>query len=744
MTLEEELNWYKTHERVTGCRNTVAMEQAGFILLGKEHVTAIINVDDFNYYNDTYSHAYGDMILGKIGEYLREIFGDECVFGLGSDEFEIFLPGNEEHFLKLYRELEDRLRYSCIVDGRRISLTLSTGYAYGVTNSVDEELNMSHMAANNMYEAKREGKMRCLGSPYTETSLIRSSKYSGKIYRNDELDPLTGLLNMVAFRERARKMLRREEISDRESVVVFFNIVNFKRFNEKYGYECGDELLKGFAEDLKDFFEGDLISRFFEDHFCVITGRDMVEDTMHLLRECLRRPLKNSILNMNAGIYVLKGNERIIEAVDRARIAAESIPKHSEECYRFYDEIMDRMLSRQKYIIENLDKALQDGDLRVYLQPVIRSMTGELCGAEALARWVDPEYGVLPPQAFISILEENRLIHKLDSHIVNEVCRVYRERADKGLKNVPVSFNLSRLDFELCDMVKVVEDATERYHVPREMVHVEITESILNDDEQCIRTGTARFHKLGYQVWMDDFGSGYSTLNVLKEYDFDELKIDMKFLSSFSEKSKKIITSIIDMAKKLGIQTLAEGVETQEQAEFLRSVGCEKLQGYYFGRPEPVEELLAGMESGRFTRESARLASYHDDIGKINLIDEHSMAIVEYIPDGARVLYHNEAFNRTLDSLGSSIDIAEARINDDNFPLVRIFNTFIQKLAVTKTAERINFVDNGRNCTMLGRIVAHKGERFAIQVFLVNLSMAEDVYQEQEADNEIYTTKYSI
>jgi EAL domain-containing protein (putative c-di-GMP-specific phosphodiesterase class I) len=183
-------------------------------------------------------------------------------------------------------------------------------------------------------------------------------------------------------------------------------------------------------------------------------------------------------------------------------------------------------------------------------------------------------------------LENYQLIHKLDSYIIKEVCKIYRFNIDNKIEMIPVSFNLSKLDFILTDIEKVIDDLVTEYKVPHDMLNIEITESMFVENASLIGCTIDRFHSKGYKVWMDDFGSGYSSLNILKDYNFDELKIDMAFLSNFSEKSKKILKSIVLMAKEIGIKTLAEGVETKEEFEFLRDIGCEKIQGYYFGKQE--------------------------------------------------------------------------------------------------------------------------------------------------------------
>ena len=247
-------------------------------------------------------------------------------------------------------------------------------------------------------------------------------------------------------------------------------------------------------------------------------------------------------------------------------------------------------------MISHIDDAIANGYIKIYYQPVVRTITETFCGMEALARWIDPQYGFLNPGVFIGALEDSRQIHKLDSHVVELVCKEMRTELDNGRPMVPVSFNLSRLDFVGCNIFEVVERALAQYGIDHELIRVEITESIMASDTY-IQREIERFRLAGYEVWMDDFGSGYSSLNTLKDYKFDELKIDMAFLSNLNDISRIIISSMVRMAKCLGLKTLAEGVETQEQMDFLKEIGCEKAQGYYYGKPQPLADTMKHMET---------------------------------------------------------------------------------------------------------------------------------------------------
>ena len=414
-----------------------------------------------------------------------------------------------------------------------------------------------------------------------------------------EKDRLTGLLTRDEFHRQA------DYIKAGGLAVVWFNLDNFKMFNKRFGFEHGDDILKEIALILGSTFSHDtdrnsLIARFSDDNFVVLTDWTMVEINIDTVQEYLYSLHENVTLRLRAGIYFPSENDDIRSSCDRAKLACDSIRKnHSVSSCMFHDG-MSRELSLQQHILDTLEAAMARGYISVLYQPIVRLATGKICGAEALARWNDDEKGIIPPPT----LENYREIHKLDVYAVKRVCNDYRARNEAGLPLVPVSVNLSRLDFELCDIIGEIEEAVTLCNIPRSMVKIEITESINDKDMTVLNLGIEKFRALGYEVWMDDFGSGYSSLNVLKDYNFDTIKFDMKFLHGFdinkSEKAKYIISSNLEMARLMGMQALAEGVETSGQLEYLRSIGFDKAQGYYFGRPMKLDELFAlerGIES---------------------------------------------------------------------------------------------------------------------------------------------------
>ena len=411
-----------------------------------------------------------------------------------------------------------------------------------------------------------------------------------------DIDSLTGILTRSGFIGHAKN------ISPAGMAVIWFNLDNFKMFNKRFGFDRGDEILKEIAMILGSIFPSDdsnhnLLARFSDDNFVVFTEWTMAEANIESVQEYLYSLHENVTLRLRAGIYFPSENEDIRLSCDRAKLACDSIRKnHSVSSCMFHDG-MSRELALQQYILDTLDAALTHEYITVLYQPIVRLSTGKICGAEALARWNDPEAGIISPAKFIPTLEKYREIHRLDIYAMKRVCSDYMTRNKEGLPVVPVSVNLSRLDFELCNIINEIELAMTLSNIPRSMMNIEITESINDEDMTVLNLGIERFRALGYEVWMDDFGSGYSSLNVLKDYSFDTIKFDMKFLHGFdvnkSEKAKYIISSNLEMARLMGMQALAEGVETPEQLKYLRSIGFDKAQGYYFGRPMKLDELFA-------------------------------------------------------------------------------------------------------------------------------------------------------
>ena len=410
-------------------------------------------------------------------------------------------------------------------------------------------------------------------------------------------DELTSIPSMRWFRRIVTALILGSAMDRARRTFLYFDVEHFKAYNEKYGYKKGDELLKKIALILKDTFADEPVARFSDDHFVAYAGIEHLEEKIASAREKVGALDKEIRIDLKTGSCTpaMAGND-VGLALDRARVACNLLKRQYASCYLAYDEELAKKTSRKQYVINSIDSAVENGWIKVFYQPVVKCAdgNGELVGLEALARWDDPTLGLLPPFQFIETLEEYREIHKLDKCIIEQVCRDLREDLDLGRKAVPVSLNFSRLDFELYDVPSFLLEMTRKYDIPSSMLDVEITESALTDQFGLLQENMRRLREANFSLWLDDFGSGYSSLNVLKDFSFDVLKIDMIFLRNFSleGKSVPIITMIITLAKLLGMVTLCEGVETGEQFEFLQKAGCDKAQGYYFSKPLPRKELL--------------------------------------------------------------------------------------------------------------------------------------------------------
>ena len=418
-------------------------------------------------------------------------------------------------------------------------------------------------------------------------------------------DKLTGLLSFEYFTEQIKERIARYNIQRGDSVYLFINIANFKIYNDQKGFEKGNDFLRDVGRIISDVFNSlALVSRQSDDHFVVFARNDNIEGKIQEINrrvEALDNDVKPAI---KVGIFeVYNPDEDPHYSVEKARYAYSELKRSgSGKRFMFYDDQMHDNYLMVQYIVTHIDEAIEQGYLRAYYQPVVWSKGRTLCGAEALARWIDPKYGFLSPGKFIPALENAQLVYKLDKEILRLVCQDIRYNLDHGLPVLPVSINFSRADFGLIDIVDVVSKTVEEYGVPHELLHIEITESALTDEEDILKDTINRLHKNGFATWLDDFGSGYSSFNVLKDYEFDVLKLDMKFLTGFgeNEKSRSLIRSVINMADQIGMKTLCEGVETMEQAAFLEEASCGRLQGFLYGKPLSYQDMMDRIKNGEF------------------------------------------------------------------------------------------------------------------------------------------------
>ncbi|WP_298588416.1 EAL domain-containing protein [uncultured Megasphaera sp.] len=399
-------------------------------------------------------------------------------------------------------------------------------------------------------------------------------------------------------------------------------------------------------------------------------------------------------------------------------------------------ETVDRDV--RDYVINHLDEAIENHWIQVYYQPVIRTLTGEVCGMEALARWVDPQLGFLSPASFIPVLEQVRLIHRLDAFVLDEVCHMLSQRLRHDLPITPVSFNLSRYDFDMLDVFSLIETARTAYDLPRDFLHVEITESALARNASTVHQALDRLRSKGYEVWLDDFGSDYSSLNILKDYTFDLIKLDMEFLRSFTETSRCIIRSVVAMAKDLGIKTLAEGVETREHAEFLAAIGCGRQQGYYYGKPCPLAGTLAHIEAEGRRMEPRKWCHYYDAASMVIRQTDRTSALFDSQEDGRlRFLYANQPYQEQIQALGYHLQDITENLSNSSYPLSQTFRNFVNRSRETKQTESFCYIDGGDYVNVHVRVVCEMNHHHLIHVEFENISQSATGLQLEKLDDRL-------
>ncbi len=561
----------------------------------------------------------------------------------------------------------------------------------------------------------------------------------------DNIDELTGLYNLNGILSHLQS--HDKSAADSSSVIIYLNVMNFKAFNHRYGFVGGNEFLRGLAGEIKGLFPEELIARTAGDQFIILANsldEKEITDRLTMLSEASTKHDKGLRLHIKAGIYQEAGDEADpVIMIDRAKTACDDIIRVYDKNINFYDEALGKKNELRQYVIDNFENAFENRYFKVYYQKEVRALTGKVCGYEALARWMDPKYGIISPAIFVEVLENVHLVHKLDTYIIEQVCHDIRQDIEYGLAVMPVSVNLSQLDFELCDILAEVNKCRAKYDIPVNLINIEITESAIAAGESFLNDQIKSFRKEGYQVWMDDFGAGYSSLNNLKIYDFDMLKIDMNFLRDFenNQRTKVILSSIVNMAKELGIHTLAEGVETTEQYEFLRRIGCERLQGYLFGKPIPVDDMDFDQEYSFDNCEDASLNSYYDNIGAVNFMGttplrEKNMevfnnlpiAVIEIKDNNMSFLYANSAYEQVLSSIGIP-SLAEADRRNSNHDLTEVKRI----LELSRKAEKAynhraegDFIVNGSLLSTKIRFLSRHGEKAAFAMVTRNLTVYGD------------------
>ena len=431
----------------------------------------------------------------------------------------------------------------------------------------------------------------------TDIAKIRTGKVKGTMNSNN----LSDYYYNHSFMERLRKRL--PEILPNTYCILAIDIEHFRLFNKLYGRSSGDEVIRYIYTCLKQSaLEYDGIDAYLGgDNFVAFLPDD--DEVLNNIRQKIIKKFSEwnntSAFFPLFGVYTIKDTSVLPELMyDHAMLAL----SHAEEDYKWhicrYTIEMESSLEKEVYLLAAIEEGLEKGEFTFFAQPQCNIATGQIVGAEALVRWQKPDGEVLLPGGFIPVLEKNKMIDQLDRYVWEKVCQWLKGWIDQGYSPVPISINVSRIDIYAMDVPKYIFSLLEKYQIPEHLIKIEITESAYTENNNRISHAVNTFRNRGLVVMMDDFGCGYSSLNMLKNIPVDVLKLDMRFLQFKEEerqKSANILESIVNMAGLLHLPIVVEGVENESQEKFVQKLGCRYIQGFYYYKPLPIkkfEELL--------------------------------------------------------------------------------------------------------------------------------------------------------
>lgn len=416
------------------------------------------------------------------------------------------------------------------------------------------------------------------------------------VRKKAELDDLTGVYTRQVFFQKAEALLK--DHPERQFDLMISDIVDFKGINELYGSAIGDEILRRYGNVLAMGISDEvLVGRYGGDQFVLLSSHEFIEaaakaeNQSWFFKDDIAPKLPKTVVKF--GVYQnVKHDKSLISTCDKAHLALNSIKHQYDKMIAVYDDSLRHSLDVERKIEGSMYDALEQGQFKVFYQPKHDTITGALVGAEALIRWVHPEYGFMSPADFIPLFERNGFIVQADYYVWKRTCSNLRRWIDAGIRVVPISVNSSKLTFKQENMLDYLGEITDQFDIDPSLIHLEITETLMEDDTDALVARLQEIKAKGYQIELDDFGSGYSSLNILSALPLDVVKLDMSFMKQFGdEKRAKVLAACIKLAKELGYKTVSEGVELEEQNGVLAHLGVDAIQGYYYSKPLPEEEF---------------------------------------------------------------------------------------------------------------------------------------------------------
>ncbi|MEG1073553.1 MAG: EAL domain-containing protein [Ruthenibacterium sp.] len=625
-------------------------------------------------------------------------------------------------------------------------------------------VNVEHHTADNELAAMRLGVSDFIAKPYhpelvhQRVQNVVNRREMEQMRRHVECDELTGIYNRASFVKATQELFAKNSAA--RYVLLRWDIERFKVVNELFGTETGDKVLRVFAQCLRHRIDGcGTYARLDADNFACCYPYEYL-DTEKLrtqMSSCFDALHLSYDIVLCVGIYIIDDTTVPVDQMcDRANMALHTIKGNYMRRFAFYDDTMREEMMMEQQIVGEMQEALQTEQFCIYLQPIYSVSQGKPIAAEALVRWQHPEHGLIPPARFIPLFERNGFVTKLDYYVWECVCKFISEEKKLHHPVVPISVNVSRLNFYSQDLCERIIALVERYHIAPSLLKIEITESAYTDNPAQLLKAMRKLQRYGFQVSMDDFGSGYSSLNMLKDVPTDILKVDMKFVSGLesSERAGSVLTSVIRMAKWLEMDVIVEGVETKGQLDFLCSIGCDSIQGYYFAKPMPKEDfvaLLARTGKGYLRKDDADISAQEnlkalmDSDEKTSILFNHligGVGIYELYKDVLEIVRVNNGYYNLTGSTPKTLlrdtKNANAWVHvQDRSALIRACREAEQKEKVIRVVVR-RYHQNGSLLWIEVR-VRYMGKRAGRSLFYFVLN---DITAQRKQEQEQFLVRY--
>lgn len=620
-SLNSELFGQSRRDGLTGLLNRAALRDDFPRFTGHPVCVALIDLDYFKQINDTYGHQFGDHILLFVSRTLKSVFShpDDFCYRYGGDEMLVLSISNDlDGFRTRLKELQRQCMYG---DPTGFQTEMSIGACSGTPADEASLRSFIRTADRRLYQEKNSTHQDIAHGSTPLESLLSSShpnpqgvpvaqadskkaapasapgvpSASDKV--NVQKSPALAALDTMNALE-----LEQEQLAGQDWKVVYFDISHFAETSDALGSRSGVQIRNTTASILRSTFSEDLLVNSEIDHFILLTTADCdkLKQQISQVQLSVASIHHDTVLFLSAGIYHHKSEEPEIDFVTAVLNAKYACRRASSDSIRqhlyVYDVSMDQARRKEAFVRSNFERALARHQIVPYYQPVIGSLSGRTSGLEALARWIDPELGVIPPCDFIPYLEKMNVAYRLDLYLLEQVAQSLQSFRGHTPCRMFINVNLSQTDFAVCDMPAEIEKILKRYDISADRIQFEITETALSDRFVLLHA-IKGLEQRGYQVWVDDFGTGQSSLNVLKDYKVRGIKLDQAFFHAASDQSRAriIIDKILELSHSIGCLVIAEGVETKEQYEFARQAGINFIQGFYFSCPLPLTQL---QESG--------------------------------------------------------------------------------------------------------------------------------------------------